>query len=387
MPRKACVPSGISGAVVSAAKAPEMRTALSSGRHSPSRRLTRLTAGPMAVKSSRSAAPILPQSISPRCSATPKGRGAKPSRASRLVEMRHAGPRGGDRLERGVASVARRPAGDRKDRQHAVAHEFEHFAAESVHGAGDAIEPGVEGGDDRGRRSAFGQGREAAQVGEQERRLDGLADAAPQRTGQHARRAAPAEIGFERRAQRRSRGEGGERRRREARRLSQAVGLVGGERTLAHPAQFRPVRGRSDRVFMQRAGCEARKPAPAGLAGGPSAPEKPPAANPSASITSPLPARHSQVRRATSGCGAASVRAPPASGAPSSIRRWPRFARKSSDVGVSAAASTSQARVEESGMARSSAGLAFVVISVSVSQCAGRPPFRWSVPTVIQPNG
>src|SRR5438876_817312 len=46
-----------------------------SGRHSPSSRLTRLTAGPMAVKSSRSAAPILPHSISPRCSAAPKGSG------------------------------------------------------------------------------------------------------------------------------------------------------------------------------------------------------------------------------------------------------------------------------------------------------------------------
>jgi hypothetical protein len=46
--------------VVSAATAPEISTDRPSGRHSPSSRLTRLTAGPMAVKSSRSAAPILP---------------------------------------------------------------------------------------------------------------------------------------------------------------------------------------------------------------------------------------------------------------------------------------------------------------------------------------
>ena len=114
--------------------------------------------------------------------------------------MRHPAPSGGDRLERGVAGVARRPARDRKDRQHAVAHEFEHFAAKGVHGAGDAVEPGVERGDDLGGRTALGQRREAAQVGEQQRRLDRLANSAPQRTGQHARRAAPAKIGFERRA-------------------------------------------------------------------------------------------------------------------------------------------------------------------------------------------
>src|SRR6516164_1541433 len=78
IPRSACVPSGISDTPVSAAKVPETRTALSSVRHSPSSRLTRLTAGPIAVKSSRSAAPILPQSISPRWSAAPNGSGGSP---------------------------------------------------------------------------------------------------------------------------------------------------------------------------------------------------------------------------------------------------------------------------------------------------------------------
>src|SRR5271166_1319980 len=59
IPRSAYVPSGISDTPVSAASVPETRTALSSGRHCPDSRLTRLTAGPIAVKSSRSAAPIL----------------------------------------------------------------------------------------------------------------------------------------------------------------------------------------------------------------------------------------------------------------------------------------------------------------------------------------
>ena len=43
--------------------------------------------------------------------------------------------------------------------------------------------------------------REAAQIGIEQRGLDGLADIAPQRRRQHPRRAAPAEIGFERRRQ------------------------------------------------------------------------------------------------------------------------------------------------------------------------------------------
>ena len=61
---------------------------------------------------------------------------------------------------------------------------------------------------------------EAAQVGEQERRLDRLADAAPERAGHDARGAAPAEIGLERRRQRRAGAERRERGRGEARGLA-----------------------------------------------------------------------------------------------------------------------------------------------------------------------
>ena len=67
--------------------------------------------------------------------------------------------------------------------------------------------------------------REAAQIGIEQRGLDGLADIAPQRTRQHPRSAAPAEIGLERRRQRGARRERGERRRGEARGLAQPVGL------------------------------------------------------------------------------------------------------------------------------------------------------------------
>ena len=135
--------------------------------------------------------------------------------------MRHSGPRGGDRLERRVAGAARRPADDRKDRQHAVAHEFEHFAAEGVHGARDAVEPGVEGRDDLATADWLSESAvKPRRSAKSSAACDGLADAAPQRTRQHARGAAPAEIGLERRGQRGARGERGERRRREARGLA-----------------------------------------------------------------------------------------------------------------------------------------------------------------------
>ena len=177
--------------------------------------------------------------------------------------MGHSAPRGADRLERGVASVAGRSAGNREDRKHAVADEFEHFAAEGVHGAGDAVEPGVEGRDDLGRRTALGQSGEAAQVGEQKRRFDRLANSAPKRAGQHLRRAASAEIGLERRVQGRARRERRKRRRREARRLAQAVGLVRGEGMRSDPPEPLAVRDKPNNVFMHGAAREACKPAPA----------------------------------------------------------------------------------------------------------------------------
>ena len=75
---------------------------------------------------------------------------------SRIVEMRHSEPRGGDRIEGSIAGATRLPADDREDRQHAVADEFQHFAAEGVNRPGDAVEPGIESRDDHEGRIAFG---------------------------------------------------------------------------------------------------------------------------------------------------------------------------------------------------------------------------------------
>ena len=121
--------------------------------------------------------------------------------------------------------------------------------------------------DDRRRGIVLGKRGESAQIGEQQRRLDRLAGAAPQRTGQHPRGAPPAEIGLERRRQRGARRQCGERRRCEARRLAEAVSLVGSERTRPDPAEPGPVRPRLDRVFMDAPGREPFEPAPAGVAG------------------------------------------------------------------------------------------------------------------------
>ena len=144
--------------------------------------------------------------------------------------------------------------------------------------AGDAVEPGVERRDDRRRGIALGQGGEAAQIGEQQRRLDGLADAAPQGAGEHPRRAAPAEIGLERRGQRGARGQRGERRGGEARGLAEPAGLVGGERTRPDPAE----RGPSG-LGPTASSCAGPPPRPASQRrpaspGGPGAPSASPAA-------------------------------------------------------------------------------------------------------------
>jgi len=93
---------------------------------------------------------------------------------------------------------------------------------------------------------------------------------------------------------------------------------------------------------------------PASLTGRvPSATGGEPGVNPKASMTSPLSARHSQVRRAMSGCGISSDKAPPASGRPSTSRWAPSSANSRSAPVLSAAASTSQERVEESCITRS----------------------------------
>ena len=122
--------------------------------------------------------------------------------------MGHAGAGGDDRAQRRLAGLGRR-AGDRENRQHAVADELQHLAPEGVHRPGDAVEPGVEGGDHRRGLRRLGQRGEVAQIGTEQCRADGLPGAAAHRAGLHPGGTASAEIGLEQCCQRRPRDEGG----------------------------------------------------------------------------------------------------------------------------------------------------------------------------------
>ena len=272
----------------------------------------------------------------------PKGSGGRPCRPRACVEVGHAGPGRGDGAQRGVAGGGRVPLADRKNRQHAVADEFQHFAAEGVNGAGDAVEPGVERGDHRLRRHRLRQLGEAAQIAIEQNRADGLAGLPPQPPGQHLRRAAPAEIGLEQRRERRPRGEDGERRRSKTRHLMQQRGFGFGEGPRRQPSRApgRPTLGHAsasapagDILLHHPVPSPASQSRPTLPCSGPAGPRDP---KPSASITAPVSARHSQARRAMIGCGAASVSAPPASGKPSAISCAPSAARKRSAPGTAA---------------------------------------------------
>ena len=90
----------------------------------------RLTAGPMQVKSSRLMPPILPNRISPMCSATPKRKRSMRRRCG-IAHGIDAGARLARRFQHAradraeIAAVVR----DRKHREQAVAHEFQDLAA------------------------------------------------------------------------------------------------------------------------------------------------------------------------------------------------------------------------------------------------------------------
>ena len=140
--------------------------------------------------------------------------------------------------KRRVAGGRRIPFADRKDRQYAVADKFQHFAAEGVNGAGDAVEPGVERADNRFRRHCLRKLGKAAQIAIEQNRPDGLAGLSPQAPGQHLRRTASAEIGLEQRRQRRSCGQHRERRSREPRHLLQQRGFPLGEGPRSSPAEL-----------------------------------------------------------------------------------------------------------------------------------------------------
>ena len=59
-------------------------------------------------------------------------------------------------IQGSIACAARAPSDHRKDRQDAVANEFQHLAAEGMNRAGDTIEPSIESCDDDGRGITFG---------------------------------------------------------------------------------------------------------------------------------------------------------------------------------------------------------------------------------------
>src|SRR2546429_493976 len=69
-----------------------------------------------------------------------KGQRRQPLHLPHRIEMGHAGAGGGDRAQRRLAGPGRR-AGDREDRQQAVADELQHLVPEGVHRPGDAVEP------------------------------------------------------------------------------------------------------------------------------------------------------------------------------------------------------------------------------------------------------
>jgi len=141
--------------------------------------------------------------------------------------MRHARARGRHGTQRRIASTARARPDNRKDRQNAVADEFQHLAAKGMHCARDAIEPGIQRCDHDRWRVRLGQRREAAQIGIEQRGLNGLADVPPEWSGQYPRGAAPAEIGFQRRHQGGAHRQYGQWSGGKARGLTQMIDLVG----------------------------------------------------------------------------------------------------------------------------------------------------------------
>jgi hypothetical protein len=117
------------------------------------------------------------------------------------IEVVHAGTCGSNRAKRRVACSGGVPLSDREDREHAVAYEFQYFAAESVHRAGYPVEPGVERGDYILGIGRFRQFREAPKIGVEQGRPDNLSQLATQAASQYLGRAAPTEIGLQQRSQ------------------------------------------------------------------------------------------------------------------------------------------------------------------------------------------
>ena len=178
------------------------------------------------------------------------------------------------RLAGGPARLGRR---QREDRQHAVAQELEHVAALAAHRLDHRLEVAVQRREQRGLVEALAHRREAAQVGEQDRRLDPAPIAAPDRAAEDRLRGTIAEIGAQQARGRAPHGGGLERR---GERLTQAAraGRDAGRRSRRRhrspgsgPA---PSRHRT-RAAARGSRCRPRPPsraAPGGRAWGPDRP-------------------------------------------------------------------------------------------------------------------
>ena len=102
---------------------------------------------------------------------------------------------GGERAAAGVEVAG--AVLDGEHGQQAVAQEFQHLAMLGRDGLADHLQMLIEPGHHAGGWLAAGEAREPAQVGEQDRRLDRAAGAAPHLACQHAPRGALAEIDAE----------------------------------------------------------------------------------------------------------------------------------------------------------------------------------------------
>ena len=114
------------------------------------------------------------------------GRRQRPG-AARLGQARHQRQRLLGRFERSRAGLGARPVLDPEDGEQAVAQEFQDLAAARSDRAHHAVEAVVQQPDQVAARQRVGKGGEAAQVGEEQHRLDALDLAALHRARQDTR--------------------------------------------------------------------------------------------------------------------------------------------------------------------------------------------------------
>ena len=199
MPRSSCWPKDNNSRRDARATVSEITIDRSSSAQSAARRATRLTAGPITVKSRRvGGADITVHDVADvhRHAAFD---GHATIRPVAVVEGGDTFDRFLRRHQRPAASFADRVlallAGE--DRQHGVAHELENLAAAIDHRPGDGVEIGIEQRQYLGQRQLLGQRGEAAQVAVPQHRVDDLAVTALDRAGEDALPGVGADVGVE----------------------------------------------------------------------------------------------------------------------------------------------------------------------------------------------